>query len=170
MTERIHLVRAKKTDLEVLLPMVEAFHTLFGIKHTAESRRCALEPCLREEGPAAIWLIVQGEHVVGYLVLAFGYSLEFGGRDAFVDEVFLLPDYRGKGIGGMALWLLTEEARALGVFAMHLEVRQDDPQAQRLYQRSGFVPRSRYFLMTHRLTPQASENVPQSLESNRVTP
>ncbi len=157
MSERIHLVRAKQADLEVLLPMVEAFHTLFGIKHTAESRRRALEPCLREDGPAAIWKIEQMGRVVGYIVLAFGYSVEFGGRDAFVDEVFLWPEYRGKGIGGMALWLLTEEARALGVFALHLEVRQDDPQAQRLYQRCGFVPRSQYFLMTHRLVPQPSQ-------------
>lgn len=40
---------------------------------------------------------------IGYLVLALGYSLEFGGRDAFIDEFFIMEEYRGKGIGKAVL-------------------------------------------------------------------
>ena len=40
---------------------------------------------------------------VGYLVLTLGYSLEYGGRDAFIDEVYIRSSYRGRGIGTAAL-------------------------------------------------------------------
>ncbi|MCB9638261.1 MAG: GNAT family N-acetyltransferase [Myxococcales bacterium] len=144
----VSLVRAGKKDAPLLLEMVEAFHALFAIQHTPESRKRAISPCLEEDGPAAIWLIQYQEKCAGYLILAFGYSVEFGGRDAFVDEVFLLPEYRGKGLGRQAILLLEKEAKAFQVVAMHLEVRRDDPQAQALYRRCGFVPRERYFLLT----------------------
>jgi ribosomal protein S18 acetylase RimI-like enzyme len=82
-------------------------------------------------------------------MVTFGYDLEFAGRDAFLTELWVDPPARGSGAGGAALALLDPELRALGVHALHLLVRPDNP-ALRLYRRSGFVASPR-ITMTRRL-------------------
>jgi ribosomal protein S18 acetylase RimI-like enzyme len=86
----------------------------------------------------------------GYLVLTFGYSLEFGGRDAFIDEFYVRPETRGRGLGRAGIEHAATTCRAAGVQAIHLEVEDSNPDAARLYERMGFTFHSRR-LMTWRL-------------------
>jgi GNAT superfamily N-acetyltransferase len=82
----------------------------------------------------------------GYLVVTFGYSLEFGGRDAFVDELYVLPSARGRGLGTEALALAEELCRDAGVRALHLEVEFENSEAKRLYARSGYYEHTRHLM------------------------
>jgi len=88
--------------------------------------------------------------VVGYIVLSFDYSLEYGGRCGWVDEFFVRREYRGKGIGSQALRFFMERARELGVKTVHLGVRCGNP-AIELYRRAGFKEHDAY-VMTKWLT------------------
>jgi ribosomal protein S18 acetylase RimI-like enzyme len=81
--------------------------------------------------------------------VTFGFDLEFGGRDAYLDELWIDAHARGCGAGGAALDALAAPLRALGVRALHLQVRPENP-AMRLYARSGFVASPRT-VMTRRL-------------------
>lgn len=46
-----------------------------------------------------VWIFFEEETPVGYIVLTFGYSFEYHGRDSFIDELYIEPQYRRKGIG-----------------------------------------------------------------------
>ncbi|MBZ5203293.1 GNAT family N-acetyltransferase, partial [Planomicrobium chinense] len=48
------------------------------------------------------------------------------------------PAYRGRGLGGVVLEMVVEDARRRGLVP-HLFVMQDNPSAARLYERHGFV-------------------------------
>ncbi|MDA0267014.1 MAG: GNAT family N-acetyltransferase, partial [Cyanobacteria bacterium] len=76
------------------------------------------------------------------------YSLEFGGRDAFIDEFYLRSDCRGRGLGTDTLALIKTEAMALGIRALHLEVAHSNLPAQRLYERAQFKSRDQYKAMS----------------------
>jgi ribosomal protein S18 acetylase RimI-like enzyme len=89
-------------------------------------------------------------------VLTLGWSLELGGRDAFIDELYVKPARRGRGLGTLALATAEAAARRRGVRALHLEVDVTNETARRLYQRVGFRLRERYQLMLKRLTKVAS--------------
>jgi ribosomal protein S18 acetylase RimI-like enzyme len=84
--------------------------------------------------------------VVGYVVLTFGFSIEYGGRDCFIDELYVVPDARGQGIGTAALEFATEEARKLGIKALHLEVMRGNNGALELYRRHGFAEVDRHLM------------------------
>jgi ribosomal protein S18 acetylase RimI-like enzyme len=84
------------------------------------------------------------------LALTLGYSFEFGGYDAFIDEVYIRESQRGRGIGKLALQMAEDECRALEVRALHLEVERENTNAQALYRKVGFVDHNRY-LMTKRI-------------------
>jgi len=95
-------------------------------------------------------LLVQSDKsdIVGYAVLAFGFSLEFGGRDAFLDELFIAEAFRGQGIGSAALSAVCTWARREYLCALHLQVERDNKAAKALYNRAGFEDRSHYHLMS----------------------
>jgi ribosomal protein S18 acetylase RimI-like enzyme len=96
-------------------------------------------------------LIRAEAEAIGYLVLTLGYSIECGGRDAFIDEVYLRVEYRGQGIGRQTIAFVETQCRALGVRALHLEVARDNTNAYALYRKVGFVDHDRY-LMTKRIS------------------
>jgi ribosomal protein S18 acetylase RimI-like enzyme len=81
------------------------------------------------------------------VILTLGYSFEFRGRDAFVDELYIEPEFRRRGLGRRAMEFLEERARALGVNAVHLEVDRGNDAAAELYRRAGYADQGR-FLMT----------------------
>jgi ribosomal protein S18 acetylase RimI-like enzyme len=112
--------------------------------------RRALGALIEDERFGWAW-VMEDPGPVGYVVVTIGYSIEFGGRDAFVDELFVSAEARGRGLGTRALEIAAEACRAAGIVALHLEVDRGNTAAQRLYRRHGFVDHDRY-LMTRRFS------------------
>ena len=94
-----------------------------------------------------VWLVYDGAALVGYIILTIGFSFEFRGHDAFIDELYVSPAYRRRGFGRQAVAFVEERARAMGVHAIHLEVDDGNDPALELYRRTGFQDHDR-FLMT----------------------
>lgn len=100
---------------------------------------------LRDPALGRIWLIAADDKTVGYIVMAFDYSLEYRGRGAWVDEFFVRRSHRGTGIGTQALEFFSDQAKQLGVTVVHLEVNHGNP-AIELYRRLGFEDHQRYLM------------------------
>ncbi|HAS47403.1 MAG TPA: GNAT family N-acetyltransferase [Microscillaceae bacterium] len=135
-------------DITHLLPLVEAFYALENIPFDSKATSEALEEFIQNPNWGYLWLIRTHEKLIGYLIVALGYSLEFKGRDAFVDEIFIVKDYRGQGIGSKVLDFVANHCQAQGIKAFHLEVARSNEVAQRTYEKLGFEKRTNYFLMT----------------------
>ncbi|HXY00986.1 MAG TPA: GNAT family N-acetyltransferase [Candidatus Limnocylindrales bacterium] len=88
---------------------------------------------------------------VGYLVVCFDYSLEYRGKGAWIDELFVVPEHRGQGIGTQLLDLAERVSRDHHAQFLHLEVSHGNS-AIELYRRRGFLDHQRY-LMTKPLNP-----------------
>ena len=144
MSHLLHL--AAKDDLDRLLPMVRAYHQDEGIDVTDEHRRTALEPLLDDSPLGAVWFIGPKMSPVGYVAVSFGWSIEMGGLDGFIDEIWVREKVRGRGMGSEALAVLMKSLREAGVKALHLEVAKGNS-AERIYARAGFRRRD-YALMT----------------------
>ena len=149
MSTALHL--AKPDDMAKLAPLVAAFHAEMNIDSTDDSRAAAVAPLLEGSPLGAVYLLGPRRAPIGYLVITFGWSVEFGGMDAFVDEIFVRPGVRGRGMGLDALMSIRNMLKSVGVTAIHLEVDGADEATQRLYRRAHFKPRDRYMLMTQRL-------------------
>jgi len=85
---------------------------------------------------------VDGE-VVGYVILADFWSNEFGGPMTYVDEMYVRPAWRDRGVGsGILAWVL-DDARARGLVRVSLEVNEGNQRAEALYRRLGFTSEAR---------------------------
>lgn len=139
--------RATGEDVPALLALHERFYREEGYPYD----HAAMERALREllAHPMFGRVFVTGDPPVGYLLVTFGFSVEFGGRDAFVDELYVVESARGQGLGSLALQVAEEACREAGIQALHLEVEHENSRARALYERSGYVAHERH-LMTKR--------------------
>ena len=139
--------RAAVDDVPALLALHERFYREEGYPYA----HAAMERALRELIANAAYgrAFVAGDPPVGYLLVTFGFSVEFGGRDAFVDELYVADEARGQGLGSEALQVAEEACREAGIHALHLEVEHENPRARALYERNGYVAHERH-LMTKR--------------------
>ncbi|MEO1452346.1 MAG: GNAT family N-acetyltransferase [Pseudomonadota bacterium] len=153
MSAALHLAGAG--DLAALEPMVAAYHDEEGIASELEHREAAIAPLLEGSPHGCVYLIGPRRAPVGYMVVTFGWSVEFGGLDGFIDELYIRPGVRGRGMASEALHALLPLLDEAGVRALHLEVSVDRPRLERFYARAGFKMRRGYHLMSRvaRRTP-----------------
>lgn len=138
--------QAHKGDVETLLGFMAQLYRHDRIPWSEPQARIALANLLENPDLGLVWVIEHKADAVGYLVLALGYSMEYHGRDAFIDEIFIREDYRGQGIGKTALKFAEEACRSLGVRALHLEVERSNLSARAFYRGAGFEDHDRYLL------------------------
>jgi len=105
----------------------------------------AVEMLLRNPEYGRSWFVEEDGRTIGYIILSFDFSLEYGGRNAWVDEFFIEQESRGKGIGAQVLEFFEQEARKAGATAIHLEVNEGN-RAIKLYRRRGFEDHHRYLM------------------------
>src|SRR5512134_1736901 len=137
---------ATPADLDALLALQRDYYAEDGYPFDLAVQREAFGLLLADPALGAAWLAGDGGSVVAYVVVTLGWSLEFGGRDAFVDELYVTPAARGAGLGRAGLAVAEAGARALGVRTLHLEVEDGKPAALALYRRRGFAGHGRALL------------------------
>jgi ribosomal protein S18 acetylase RimI-like enzyme len=137
---------ASEADAAVLLPFMREYYAFDGHGFDEAKARHALMELLRDANLGCSWMILDADAAVGYVVLCFGYSLEWLGRDAFVDEFYLREQYRGRGWGRKTMEFVEKEARALGVRTLHLEVVRQNTAALQVYRKLGFQEHESRFL------------------------
>jgi len=108
-----------------------------------KAARAAIERLLKEPQLGQIYLIFRGPALAGYFALTFCFSLEFHGRFALLDELYLREAFRrlklGEGVVGFAEGICRRE----GIAALRLEVGRENAPAQALYKKSGFAEDAR---------------------------
>ena len=150
----VSLRPATPDDAAALVPWVVELNRQEHITTPEPDIRRALHHLLVNPGLGRLWWVDPDPDrpPIGYAIVTFGYDLEYAGRDAYLTELFLAPDARGKGHGRAAIDALVGVLPALEVRALHLLVRRDNAPAIALYQRTGFVETPRAF-MTRLITP-----------------
>jgi len=116
---------AQASDVELFLDFMEALYTLDGYGYDREKARAALKPLLGNSDLGRAWFILD---------------------EAFVDEIYLREEYRGRGWGKRTMAFLEDAARELGVRALHLGVVEGNDKALRLYEAIGFHKHTSSFL------------------------
>src|SRR4051794_13451109 len=91
---------ASPADIPAILAHQRDFYAAEGYAFDEAVARHAIEGLSSDSERGHLWVLSIETSVMGYLAVTFGWSLEFGGRDAFVDEVYVAPAHRGAGWGG----------------------------------------------------------------------
>ncbi|HEV2992557.1 MAG TPA: GNAT family N-acetyltransferase [Candidatus Angelobacter sp.] len=134
-------------DIDVLLRLMHGFQQddPWSVPFREEQVRQSLRELLASPSAGRAFLICKDGLCIGYLVLSFDFSMEYGGKNGWIDELFVQREFRGQGVGSRAMDFAVKTARELGAKVLHLEVSRENP-AIDLYRRLGFEDHGRYLL------------------------
>lgn len=127
----------RRGDLKMLTRMAVAFNEEDGHPLSAGGRRALKMLC--EGTPHGLgFMIEHRSETIGYIVVGLGFSVEFGGVDGFLDEFYVEPAHRARGLGTAAMEQLGRLALRRKIKALHLEAMPQNDRAARLYKRLGY--------------------------------
>ena len=128
------------------LSLVNAYYAGEGYDFSPADIERAFNEITGRDGLGHLWLIERAGEAVGYLCLAAGFALEAGGRDFFLDEIFIIPEARGVGLGSAALVFAEDSAKILGARRMSLVTERANLRARAFYEARGYATHDRDML------------------------
>jgi GNAT superfamily N-acetyltransferase len=129
---------ATHDDADSVVRMMVAFNLYESIDYSEERLAAVFAELVAHPEWGAVLMAEVGGVPAGYAVLAYGFDFEYGGRDIFLNELFVNERFRGRGVGKAILLAVETHARNGGAKASHLIVRQDNASAQVLYRRNNY--------------------------------
>ena len=129
---------AAPDDLEPLIALAREYCLADGHEFVEARARAGFTPLLAGHPLGQVWVAehAAGACDVGYAVVTFGWSIEGGGAESLLDELYVRQ--RGEGIGSRLLEAVLNAARVAGASRMFLETELANEGARRLYTRHGF--------------------------------
>lgn len=125
--------RANLADLEVLLVLSAEFNEIDRHTHDPVRVRKAIEPLLTSDDLGVVYIF--GDDL-GYALVTWGYSIESGGQDALLDEIYIRQ--QGEGLGGQLLDEVLADLAARELPRVFLETEAHNEAVRRFYTRHGF--------------------------------
>lgn len=81
------------------------------------------------------YVFTEGEQLLGYAMVAKSFSTEFGKPCKWIEDLYILPDFRGRGIGS-AFFAFLEGKYPESL--LRLEVEEENQRAVAVYTKNGF--------------------------------
>lgn len=134
--------RAGPDDTDDLLELIRAFYEADGHLFDRATVLAGLTPLLVDERFGTVRLLIDDDRTIddrtiGYCVLTWGWSIEGGGLEGLVDEIFVVD--RGRGHGGELLEHAMTVAADHGCSRVFLETEAPNDAARRFYLRHAFT-------------------------------
>ncbi len=141
----VRIRRAIGRDADVVTRFARSFHSEDG-HPLSDSGVDALLLMLKPDFENGLVLLLEvDDELCGYGVLSYGYGIEHGGPETFLEDLYVLPKFRAGGFGRLLIDELEKRARDAGCKAIHLEVMQGN-WAEGWYRRLGWSDRNSQLL------------------------
>lgn len=128
---------ADHADLRILVELMHEFYAESGFRLDAGRASAAFAALLADPRLGRIWLIDRGEAVVGYVVVTFAFAMDYGGTVGAIDDLYIRPAFRGRGVGTAALAEVRAACEELGLRALRVEVGRENAAARAVYRHTG---------------------------------
>jgi GNAT superfamily N-acetyltransferase len=144
----LHVRRATATDRDAVCDLLRAQFAEHGIALPDHLVSAGLDGHFADASRGAVLVATDESTMVGFAILATTWTVEHGGRVAWLEELYVLPSMRNSGVGTALLARALQTAREIGCLAVDLEVDVQHARAESLYARAGFrrLPRTRWAL------------------------
>jgi ribosomal protein S18 acetylase RimI-like enzyme len=124
--------RATKEDVPLLVALMREFYAESEFLLDSQWATDSFRALLSDDSKGAVWIVLHHGEPAGYVVLTLRHSMEYGGLDGFIDDLYVRPGDRRKGLGHVFA-----ECERRNVLALHVEAGQSSAAAQALYRSLG---------------------------------
>ncbi|CAN5450500.1 hypothetical protein BH20ACT15_BH20ACT15_07220 [soil metagenome] len=140
MSSEPNVQRGTEGDVEALARLLVQFNGEYEEESPNQDVLVERIPALIASGDGVFFLAGENrEDPVGFASLQFNPSLYSRTRDAYLGELYVVPERRGEGFGRAMLEAVLAEARAQDAIHISLGTSVDDVEARGLYESMGFT-------------------------------
>ncbi len=135
----MNIRKITEKDTSEVFNMMKDFYDSPAVLHKAPDSvfendiRDCISDCPYVEG----YIFEENGAAIGYSMLAISYSTEFGGICVWIEDLYMKPQYRGKGVG-TAFFAFLESEYGKKAVRFRLEVEGGNAGAIAMYKKSGF--------------------------------
>lgn len=131
--------RITPADREIYLKMAHDFYHSEAVLHPVPDEYLvrSFDEMMRSEDYLTGLIFEYDGKCAGYALLNRSWSQEAGGMAVWIEEIFVLEEYRNHGLGRELFDSLEKFAPAA---RYRLEIEPDNERAEKLYRRMGFEP------------------------------
>ncbi len=125
-------------DKKIYIEMAHEFYSTDAVWHTVPQDHFekTFNELIRSDVYAEGFAFEYNCKVVGYALIAKTFSQEAGGLVVWIEEIYVKPEFRDKGLGGEFLKFIEKERPAV---RYRLEIEPENERAVALYQKNGFT-------------------------------
>jgi GNAT superfamily N-acetyltransferase len=126
-------------EIPALLGLMREFYAGQHLRFDEQVARSGLKKLLADPSLGQACFIYHSTDLAGYFALTFCFSLEFHGKFALLDELYVREAFRGRHLGQAVIAFAESVCKHAGVKALRLEVGRENDAAQTVYRACGFV-------------------------------
>lgn len=131
--------KIKPGDRGIYIALVQQFYSSDAVQHAIPRAHieATFEEMMQSDVYAEGYIATHDGQPAGYALIAKTFSCEGGGLTVWIEEAFILPEYRSLGLGS-ELFSAIEAEYGQTLARMRLEIEPGNKRAKNLYQKLGF--------------------------------
>ena len=144
----MQILPAEPEFIPVLVELMRLYWEFEQIRgFDTEHAEQLLRAFLRQPDLGRGWIAHDEHQVLGYMLCSRVFSFEHGGPTAAIDELYVIAEARGRGVGSLLVRTAEQAMRAQGCVHTEMEVAARNVRAQHFYSVLGFSTRAGYSMM-----------------------
>jgi ribosomal protein S18 acetylase RimI-like enzyme len=137
LAEGVEVRAAREDEVEEMLPLMRAYCRFYGAEPNDEGIRTMLATLITDPSQGAVFIARDGDRAVGVATLDWKWSSLKAARIGYLEDLFVDPEARGRGIADALIEVCARRCRELGMPAMQWQTAPDNVRAQQVYDRTG---------------------------------
>lgn len=139
--------KIRTEDIDTLLNLMADFYAIDNYPINTVITRKNFDLFISKPDLGQCFIIEHNGKPAGYLLLAYMFMFEFGGQIAFLDELYIDPNFQGNGLGKIAVEFAQQYAKEIDLKILYLEVELHNQRAIQLYKKHDFKPHHRNLMI-----------------------
>src|SRR5262245_14927994 len=137
LAEGVEIRPAREDEIEEMLPLIRAYCEFYETEPQDEGLRGMVRTLITDPSQGAVFVARHDGKAVGFATLDWKWSSLKAARMGYLEDLFVDPEARGKGIADALIEVCADRCRELGMPAMAWLTAPDNLRAQQVYNRAG---------------------------------
>jgi GNAT superfamily N-acetyltransferase len=124
-------------EIEEMLPLIRAYCEFYETQPNETGLREMFRTLISDPSQGAVFIARQEGRAIGFATLDWKWSSLKAARIGYLEDLFVDPDARGRGIADALIEICADRCRELGMPALEWLTAPDNHRAQKVYNRTG---------------------------------
>jgi GNAT superfamily N-acetyltransferase len=140
LAQGVEIRPARTEEIEEMLPLIRAYCEFYESSPPDEGLKVMFETLITDPGQGAVFIAREKGNAVGFATLDWKWSSTKAARVGYLEDLWVDPDMRGRGIADALIETCADRCRELGLPAMLWLTQPSNRRAQKVYDRAGATP------------------------------